>query len=77
MKVIGIKKFHYKSRNTGNEGDYANLYCVFNNPKVDGLQCETLFCRQDILPSDLVPGCEIGVYYNRFGNPVEIYIKES
>lgn len=68
MKVIGMRKFEYTSKKSGNKYQSANIYCTYESPDTLGLRCESVFLSADKVPGDLQIGSEIRVLYNRFGN---------
>lgn len=68
MKVIGMRKFEYTSKRTGNKYKAANLYCSYDAADTIGVRCESVFLSSDKVPPDLKLGNEINVLYNRFGN---------
>lgn len=72
MKCVGIRKFNYTSKKTGNTYPAANIYCTEERKGVDGVAVYELFVRQDLLPAELVPGMEIRCTYNRFRNVEEV-----
>lgn len=73
IKCVGIRKFNYTSKKTGNTYAAANIYCTEERKGVDGIAAYYLFVRQEMLPPELVPGMEIRCTYNRFGNVDEVF----
>lgn len=74
MKVVGMRKFQYTSKKTGNTYSAANLYCTEKRNNVLGDAAFDLFVKADIVPGDLAVGDEIACTYNRFGSVEEIRI---
>lgn len=68
MKVIGMRKFEYTSKRTGNKYTAGNIYCSYEANDTLGVRCESVFLSADKIPGDLQIGSEINVLYNRFGN---------
>lgn len=74
MKCIGLRKFQYTSKKTGNSYPAASVFCTEERNNVEGLAAFDLFVRQDMLPADLKPGDEIHCVYNRFGSVEEMIV---
>ena len=74
IKCVGIRKFQYTSKKTGNTYPAANIYCTEERKGVDGVAAYDLFVRQELLPADIAPGCEIHCTYNRFGSVEEVIV---
>lgn len=68
MKVIGMRKFEYTSKRTGNKYSAANIYCSYEAADTLGVRCESVFLAADKVPGSLQLGSEINILYNRFGN---------
>lgn len=68
MNVIGMRKFEYKSKRSGEIYPAANLYCTEDRKGVAGKACFDLFCKAELVPGDLAVGDEVRVFYNRFGS---------
>ena len=69
MKVVGMRKFQYTSKKTGNTYPAAEKR---NN--VLGDAAFDLFVKAEIVPGDLAVGDEIACTYNRFGSVEEIRV---
>lgn len=67
MKVIGMRKFEYTSKKTGNTFPAANLYVTEERNNVVGLSCFDIFVRAELVPPELTVGDEVRCSYNRFG----------
>lgn len=50
----------------GNEYDNTMLYCVTNDPTVEGKACDTFKCKTNLLPHDLAVGDTVIIGLNRF-----------
>ncbi len=74
MKVVGMRKFQYTSKKTGNTYSAANLYCTEERDRVVGVAAFDLFVKADLVPGDVQIGSEISCVYNRYGSVVEIRI---
>lgn len=74
MKVVGMRKFQYTSKKTGNSYLAANLYCTEERNNVVGVAAFDLFVKAELVPGDLQIGSEIACVYNRFGSVTEIRI---
>lgn len=74
MKVVGMRKFQYTSKKTGNTYPAANLYCTEERNQVVGVAAFDLFVKADLVPGDLVIGSDISCVYNRYGSVEEIRI---
>ena len=74
MKVIGMRKFDYKSKRTGETYPAANLFCTEERKDVAGLACFDLFCKAELVPPDLSVGDDAKCFYNRFGGVESIEI---
>lgn len=72
MKVVGMRKFQYTSKKTGNSYSAANLYCTEERNNVVGFAAFDLFVRAELVPGDVQIGSEIACVYNRFGSVEEI-----
>lgn len=72
MKVVGMRKFLYTSKKTGNTYPAANLYCTEERNDVNGVASFDLFARAELVPGDVQIGSEIACFYNRFGSLKEI-----
>lgn len=72
MKVIGYRKFTYKSKKTGADVKAVNLYVTEKgNPDKGfmGETCERLFCFEDSLNGYLpMIGDNVEILYNKYGN---------
>ena len=74
MKVVGMRKFQYTSKKTGNTYPAANLYCLEKRTNVVGDAAFDLFVKAEIVPVDLAVGDEITCTYNRFASVEEIRV---
>lgn len=74
MKVVGMRKFQYTSKTTGNTYPAANLFCTEERNNVIGVAAFKLFVRAELVPGDVQVGSEIACSYNRFGSVEEIRI---
>ena len=74
MKVVGMRKFQYTSKKTGNTYPAANLYCTEERNQVVGVAAFGLFVKAELVPGDVQIGSEIACVYNRFGTVAEIRI---
>lgn len=72
MIVVGMRKFQYTSKKTGNTYPAANLYCTEKRSNVIGDAAFDLFVNADLVPGDLQIGSEISCVYNRYGSVEEI-----
>lgn len=72
MKVVGMRKFQYTSKRTGNSYPAANLYCIERRDNVVGSAAFDLFVKAELVPGDVEVGSEIACVYNRFGSVEEI-----
>lgn len=72
--VIGLRKFDYTSKKTGSSYKACNLYLTTERKGVEGVICQEVFVRADLVPADLSLGSDCFVFYNRFGS-VEAVIK--
>lgn len=73
-KVIGIRRFDYKSKKSGNSYEACEVYATYERSGVDGLACAPFFARSDRVSKDVSPGMTVQVFYNRFGS-VDAIIK--
>lgn len=70
MKVVGMRKFMYTSKKTGETYPAANIFWIEEKNLMRdtvGIQAGEYFVRQSALPDDLAVGSEFVAYYNRFG----------
>ena len=74
MKCVGLRKFDYTSKKTGQTYPAANVFCTEERKNVTGVAAFDLFVRQEILPSELKVGDEIHCTYNRFGGVEEMIV---
>lgn len=74
MKVVGMRKFQYKCKNSDKTYPAADLYCTEERNNVVGVAAFKLFVKADFVPGDLQVGSEIYCVYNRFGSVEEIRI---
>lgn len=74
MKVVGMRKFQYTSKKTGNTYPAANIYVLEKRNNVVGDACFDMFVRAELVPPALSVGDEIACSYNRFGSVEEIRI---
>ena len=74
MKVVGMRKFQYTSKKTGNTFPAANLYCTEERDQVVGVAAFDLFVKAELVPGDVQIGSEIACVYNRFGSVAQICI---
>lgn len=74
MKIVGMRKFLYTSKKSGNTYSAANLYCTEERNNVIGVAAFNLFVRSELVPGDVQIGSEIACFYNRFGSVEEIRI---
>lgn len=74
MIVVGMRKFQYTSKKTGNSYPAANLYCTEKRNNVLGDAAFDLFVKADLVPGALQIGSEISCVYNRYGSVEEIRI---
>ena len=74
MKVVGMRKFHYTSKNTCQTYQAPNMYCTEERNNVVGVAAFDLFVRAELVPGDLQVGSDIACVYNRFGSVEEIRI---
>lgn len=72
MKVVGMRKFQYTSKKSGNTFLAANLYCTEERNHVIGVAAFGLFVKAELVPGDVQIGSEIACIYNRFGSIDEI-----
>lgn len=72
MKVVGMRKFQYTSKKSGNSFPAASLYCTEERNNVVGVAAFDLFVKAELVPGDVQIGCEIYCVYNRFGSVEEI-----
>lgn len=72
MKVVGMRKFQYTSKKSGNSFPAANLFCTEERDNVVGVAVFDLFVKAELVPGDLQIGSEIACVYNRFGSVAEI-----
>lgn len=68
FKVVGLRRFHYKSKKSVAEYDAVNLFCTCERDGVNGLATENFFLRADVLGSGVDVGSDCHVFYNRFGS---------
>lgn len=74
MKVVGMRKFEYTSKKSGNSYPAASLYCTEERNNVVGVAAFDLFVKAEIVPGDVQVGSEISCVYNRFGSVEEIHL---
>lgn len=74
VKCIGIRRFDYTSKKTGQTYPAASIFCTEERKNVAGLAAFDLFVRQELLPDDIIPGSELRVSYNRFGGVESIEV---
>lgn len=70
MKCVGLRKFMYTSKKTGQTYPAANVFWTEEKNLMrdtEGIQAGEYFVRQDALPDGFAVGCEFVAYYNRFG----------
>lgn len=72
MKVVGMRKFQYTSKKSGNSFPAANLFCTEERDNVVGVAVLDLFVKAELVPGDVQIGSEISCFYNRFGSIQEI-----
>lgn len=72
MKVVGMRKFQYTSKKSGNSFPAANLFCTEERNNVVGVAAFHLFVKAELVPGDVQIGSEIACVYNRFGSVAEI-----
>ena len=72
MIVVGMRKFQYTSKKTGNTYPAANLYCTEKRDNVIGDAAFDLFVKAELVPGDVQIGSEISCVYNRYGSVEEI-----
>lgn len=77
MKVIGIRRFPYTSKRTGETYPACNLFCTETRRNVEGEACFDLFCRAELVPDVLMVGDEVHCSYNRFGSVESIEVVEA
>lgn len=65
--VVGIYRFHYKSKKGSSEFDAVYLYCTYPRERVSGVVVEAFFLRADALGSGIDVGSSVRVFYNRRG----------
>lgn len=74
MKVVGMRKFQYTSKQSGKSFPAANLFCIEERNNVIGVAAFKLFVKAELVPGDVQIGSEISCAYNRFGSVEEIRI---
>lgn len=74
MKVVGMRKFPYTSKKTGNTYPAASIYCTEERKGTAGLAAFDLFVKAEIVPPELAVGDEIACSYNRFGKVEEMRV---
>lgn len=74
VKVVGIRRFMYTSKKTGNTYPAASVFCEEERKNVDGLAAFDLFVRQELLPPEIQVGDNIHCTYNRFGSVEEMIV---
>ena len=74
MNVVGMRKFDYTSKRSGESYAAATLFCTEQRKNVVGMACFDLFCHADIVPPELSIGDEVKCLYNRFGGVESIEI---
>lgn len=66
-KLIGMRRFQYKKKNTGELVDACELYVTYEARKdVVGTPCEVIFVKSEFVPKELKLDDTIQVFYNRF-----------
>lgn len=66
-KIIGMRRFQYRSKNTGNMVDACDLYVTYEARQgVVGTPCEVIFVKSEFVPKELKLDDVIQVFYNRF-----------
>ena len=55
ITCVGIRRFNYTSKKTGQTYPVANIYCTEERKGVDGVAAYDLFVRQALLPADIAP----------------------
>ena len=74
MKVVGMRKFQYTSKKTGNTYLAASLYCTEKRNNVLADAAFDLFVIAEIVPGALAIGDGIVCTYTRFGSVAEIRV---
>lgn len=66
-KLIGMRRFQYKNKHTGNMVDACELYVTYEaRQDVVGIPCEVIFVKSEFVPKELKLDDTIQVFYNRF-----------
>jgi hypothetical protein len=65
--VVGIKKIVSKKDSTR----FVELHLLSNDKFVDGVRCDTIFVREDMINNfdQLSLESSVQVHYNRYGRP--------
>ena len=75
--IIGIRKFSYTSKRTGENVEAVNVYVTYTDKNTDGYACEVIFMRRDAFDEAKVSvGNNVIATYNRYGNCIGFNVKK-
>lgn len=70
--VVGIQKINYVSKKTGAPVVGTRLHCMKSFPDgstdCEGYSVDSFYCSSIIDLTHVVVGCDIEVYFNRYGS---------